>query len=115
MSQVLYEPCHPEIMPQLEKNRLPAGEVDQLLALFKAIADETRLNILLALMQEELCVCDLSALLQMSKSAISHQLKYLFNLKLVKKRKEGRMVFYSIADFHVEHILTDSIDHIKHD
>lgn len=115
MSELVYEPCRPEIMPQLEESTLPAEQVSQLLALFKAIADETRLKILLALMEADLCVCDLSALLQMSKSAISHQLKYLFQLKLVSKQKKGRMVFYSIADHHVEHILKDSIEHIQHD
>lgn len=114
MSQIIYEPCHPEITHKIERNILPAQQHEELLALFKAIANDTRLKILLVLIQEELCVCDLSALLQMSKSAISHQLKYLYQLNIVDKRKEGRMVFYSISDEHVEDVLKDSIIHIQH-
>ena len=81
--------------------------------LFKVFADSTRLKILSALFLKELCVCDISNLLNMSLSAISHQLKILRQSKLVKFKKVGKEVFYSLADNHVYQILNMAIEHIK--
>ena len=72
---------------------------------FKVLGDPTRLSLLYALLKEELCVCDLSVLLQMSVSAVSHQLSVLRQARLVTFRREGKVVFYSLSDAHVESVL----------
>lgn len=82
---------------------------------FKALGDATRVKIIYALAQQELCVHDLTQVLEMGQSAISHQLRYLRNLRIVKRRKEGKTVFYSLDDEHVEQIFTQMLQHIKHD
>ena len=81
--------------------------------LFKVFADSTRLKILSVLLVKELCVCDISNLLNMTISAISHQLKVLRQAKLVKFKKLGKEVFYSLADNHVCQILNMALEHIK--
>ena len=81
--------------------------------LFKVFADSTRLKILSALFLKELCVCDISNLLNMTISAISHQLKILRQAKLVKYKKVGKEVFYSLADNHVYQIINMALQHIK--
>lgn len=80
---------------------------------FKVISDSTRIRIMAALDSGEMCVCDLSALLEMTKSAISHQLKVLKDAKLVKSRRDGKNVFYSLKDDHVRLIFEMGIEHIK--
>lgn len=82
--------------------------------LFKTLGDPTRIKILQALSSEELCVCDLTHVLNMTHSAISHQLKTLRQAGLVKNRKEGKVVYYSLDDAHVFNLLTQGIDHITH-
>lgn len=81
---------------------------------FAALADPTRVRLISALMDEELCVCDLAALLGMTQSATSHQLRILRNLRLVKTRKEGRVVFYELDDVHIRELLKLSLEHIRH-
>jgi DNA-binding transcriptional ArsR family regulator len=78
---------------------------------FKILGDTTRLKILIALSEEELCVCDLSALIKVSVSAISHQLRLLRNLRFVKFRKEGKMVYYSLSDDHIKTLIEVAITH----
>lgn len=85
----------------------------ELAELLKMFADGTRIRILHALEQRELCVCDLAVLLETSKSNISHQLRSLRMAKLVKCRREGHMVFYSLADEHVRSILDIGFEHIQ--
>lgn len=80
---------------------------------FKVMCDSTRMRIMAALDNGEMCVCDLSALLNMTKSAISHQLKVLKDAKLVKSRRDGKNVFYSLMDDHVKSIIEMGIEHIK--
>ena len=80
-------------------------EVDRTAETFKILGDPTRLKIVLALTKEELCVCDLSALIGVSVSAISHQLRLLRGMRIVKNRKDGKMVYYSIDDSHIENII----------
>ena len=82
--------------------------------LYKVIADDTRLKILWALSLDDLCVCDLAALLDMTKSAISHQLKILRDSNLVKFDKRGKVAFYSLSDNHVRDIFEKGFEHIKH-
>ena len=81
--------------------------------LFKVFADSTRIKILYVLFESEMCVCDIAQLLNMSTSAISHQLRALKQSKLVKYRREGKTVFYSLADGHVRTILDQGIEHIE--
>ena len=80
--------------------------------LFKIFGDSTRVKILSALLAAEMCVCDIAVLLGMTKSSISHQLRVLKQSKLVKYRKDGKVVYYSIADSHVETILQQGLSHI---
>jgi ArsR family transcriptional regulator, lead/cadmium/zinc/bismuth-responsive transcriptional repressor len=81
--------------------------------IFKALGDPTRVKILYTLMENELCVCDIASLLEMTVSAISHQLRLLRNLKLVKFRKEGKMVYYSLDDEHVKKLLEMGVEHAE--
>ena len=80
--------------------------------LFKVFGDSTRIKILYALFEAELCVCDISKLLGLTQSAVSHQLRVLKNSRLVKFRKDGKTVFYSLADDHVRKIIAQGMDHI---
>ena len=80
--------------------------------LFKVFGDPTRIRILYALSAQELCVCDIASVLDMTQSAISHQLRILKQMKLVKFRREGKTVYYSLADSHVETILNQGLDHV---
>ena len=82
---------------------------------FQALADPTRIRIVSLLADHELCVCDLAALLGMSQSAVSHQLRLLRNLHLVKARKEGREVNYSLDDDHIRDLFQRGLDHIRHE
>ncbi len=83
--------------------------------LFKALSDPTRVQLIGALLHKELCVHDLSVLLEMGQSAISHQLRYLRNLRIVKRRKSGKTVFYSLDDSHIEEIFVQTLQHLKHE
>ena len=80
--------------------------------MFKLLSDETRLKIICSLLKEELCVCDLCELLNLNQSQVSHQLQLLRNSKLVKFRREGKQIFYSLNDEHVELIIQMALDHI---
>jgi ArsR family transcriptional regulator, lead/cadmium/zinc/bismuth-responsive transcriptional repressor len=96
------------------KNLMPADELLYDLAeFFKVFGDSTRIKILCALFEEEMCVCDISALLNISQSAVSHQLKILRQSKLVKYRKEGKVVYYSMADDHIKEIFNQGKVHIE--
>jgi DNA-binding transcriptional ArsR family regulator len=83
----------------------------ELCDLFQLLSDPNRIKILYALSREEVCVCDLSALLGMSDSAVSHQLRLLRALRLVKSRKDGRVVYYSLSDDHVTRLLEMCLEH----
>ncbi len=92
---------------------MPDDEVLYDLAeLYKAFGDSTRMRILYVLFESEMCVCDIALLLNMTQSAISHQLKVLRQSKLVDFRKEGKTVFYFLADEHVKTIIGQGLDHI---
>ena len=82
---------------------------------FKVFGDSTRIKILYVLFEAELCVCDIAQLLNMTQSAISHQLRILKQNKLVKSRREGKSIFYSLADEHVRTIIDQGRDHIEED
>jgi DNA-binding transcriptional ArsR family regulator len=94
--------------------KLPVDEKLFYLAdLFKMFADSTRIKIVSALLLSEMCVCDLAVLLGMTKSAISHQLRALRQTRLVKYRKEGKVVYYSLDDDHVGSIIAQGLSHIN--
>ena len=101
------------ITPSIVRSTLPAEEqLYDLAELFKVFGDSTRIRILFVLFEAEVCVCDLAAALNMTVSAVSHQLKILKQAKLIKSRRDGRSVFYSLADDHVRTIVSQGMDHI---
>ena len=103
---------HQEIVDKVERT-MPEDEILYDLAeLFKIFGDSTRIKILYVLFESEMCVCDIAKLLGMTQSAISHQLRSLKQSKLVKYRREGKTVFYSLADGHVRTILGQGMEHI---
>ncbi len=90
-------------------------ELYDLAELFKIFGDSTRIRILFVLFEAEVCVCDLAEALNMTQSAISHQLRILKQSRLVKSRREGKSVFYSLADDHVRTIIAQGQEHIEED
>lgn len=95
------------------RNAMPPEETFfQLADTFRVLGDPTRVRILQALSLAELCVCDIASLLGATKSAVSHQLRLLRSLRVVKYRKEGRIVYYSLDDSHVENLLREGLNHI---
>ena len=104
---------HDDIVSEVT-SQLPDDEILYDLAeLFKVFGDSTRIKILYALSERELCVCDISELLGVSQTAISHQLRVLKGAKLVKYRREGKNVFYSLDDDHVRSIINQGMEHVK--
>ena len=106
---------HQDTIKEVQKDILKSYDIDKISKLFKAISDPTRIKILFALKSHELCVCDISVILNMSQSAISHQLKILKDEDLVRSRKDGKTRFYRLADFHVHTLFTQAIEHIHED
>lgn len=99
---------------RLVKSRMPEEEnLYDLAELFKVFGDSTRIKILCALAESELCVCDIAALFNMTQSAISHQLRVLKQASLVKSRKDGKIVYYSLADDHVRQIFDQGLSHVN--
>ncbi len=96
------------------KKRIKSETTIQLLAeTFKVLGDPTRVKIIFALSQEELCVCDIANLLGATKSAVSHQLRILRNMRLVKYRKDGKMAFYTLDDEHIENLFDEGLRHVE--
>ncbi|GAA0359570.1 ArsR/SmtB family transcription factor [Bacillus horti] len=93
---------------------LDDAAVTELANIFKALGDPTRVKMIHALLQSELCVHDISEVLGMGQSAVSHQLRLLRNLRIVKRRKVGKTVYYSLDDSHVEEIFIQTLQHLKH-
>lgn len=103
---------HEEIVREV-KDKIPQEEtLYDLAEFFKVFGDSTRIKIICALFESEMCVCDLSALLNISQSAISHQLRMLKATRLVKFRRQGKVVYYSLDDEHVKHIFDEGLRHI---
>lgn len=109
------EVIHEAVVEDTRKKMQDENEYQNLAILFKMFGDGTRVKILHALEQNEMCVCDLAALLGLTKSAVSHQLKALRLSNLVKFRRDGQVVYYSLADDHVKYILDIGFDHIHHE
>jgi ArsR family transcriptional regulator len=104
---------HEDKIEEVQKHILKEHELDKVSHLFKVISDPTRIKILFALEKSELCVCDISVILNMTQSAISHQLKTLKDANLVKNRREGKTMFYQLADEHVHLIFNQALTHIN--
>lgn len=101
------------VVSKATQHMLAEEEVNGLSTVFKIFGDPTRIRIMWALQSAEMCVCELATALNMSKSAISHQLSTLKQVKLVKFRREGKNVFYSLDDEHVSSIIQMGLTHIK--
>lgn len=97
----------------VKKRMKPEITMQRLAETFKVLGDTTRTKIIFALSQEELCVCDIANLLGTTKSAVSHQLRILRNMKLVKYRKDGKMAFYSLDDEHIKNLFNEGLRHVK--
>ncbi len=106
------EVIHADVVEEVLKTMPPEETLYDLADFFKIFGDSTRVKILWALDRSEMCVCDLAVLLNMTKSAISHQLKTLRQNKLVKYRRNGKSVYYSLQDEHVKNILEIGLEHI---
>lgn len=104
---------HEDIVKDVSRKMKPETTFQQLGEIFSTLGDPTRLRILHALQQHELCVCDIASLLGMSESAISHQLRVLRNTRLVKYRKEGRIVYYSLNNGHVGEFMRQGMEHVE--
>lgn len=109
------EVIHADLVEAAKKRMPDENELYDLADFFKVLGDSTRAKIIWALDESEMCVCDLAVLLNMTKSAISHQLSSLKQADLVKYRKEGKVVFYSLADYHIREIFEKGLEHIRED
>ncbi len=104
---------HGDSVAEVNKKMPKEEQLYELADFFKVLGDSTRVKIMWALDVKELCVCDLAVLLNMTKSAISHQLRALREARLVKFRKDGKVVYYSLADQHVKQVFEMGYQHIK--
>ena len=102
-----------EVIDKVKQTFPSSEDITDLSDFFKIMGDGTRMSLLWALQQHEMCVGDLAVLLDMTKSAVSHQLKTLKTAKLIKSRKDGKNVFYSLDDDHINGILQQSLEHIQ--
>ncbi len=107
-----YLHAHDELVERVRRAQPDEDLLYDLAELYKVFGDSTRIRILYALFESEVCVCDLAQLLGMTQSAVSHQLRVLKNAKLVAYRREGKTVFYSLADGHVRTILGQGMEHL---
>lgn len=115
MSEAEFCDCaaiHDDIVDEVRKELRPKDDYKKLAALFQIFSDGTRVEIMHALDLHEMCVCDLAALLEITKSAASHQLRTLRMAGLVKNRREGQVIFYSLADRHVREIIEKGFEHL---
>ena len=104
---------HQDKIDLVSQSMLPDNIIDDMAEFYKVFGDGTRVKILNALLCEEMCVCDLSHLLSMNQSAISHQLRVLKQARLVKNRKDGKVVYYSLNDDHIRGIFNQALEHVK--
>ena len=104
---------HEDTVNQARAQMPPDEELYELAEVFKVFGDTTRIRILCALFEAEMCVCDIACLLSMTVSSISHQLRLLKQAKLVKSRRDGKTVYYSLDDMHVKMIFDQGLNHVK--
>jgi DNA-binding transcriptional ArsR family regulator len=104
---------HPDRVAHARREASPGDELERLSLIYKVLGDPSRLKIVMALRRQEMCVCDLAALTGISESAVSHQLRRFKDLSLVKTRRSGQVVYYSIDDKHVVLLLDIGLRHIR--
>ncbi len=117
MSERPVETCsflcvHEDVVAHVQNSLPPLQQLEALAELFKNFGDPTRVRILYVLLEAEVCVCDLAKLLGMTQSAVSHQLRLLKQARLIRARREGKTVFYSLADDHVAALLMQGMEHV---
>jgi ArsR family transcriptional regulator len=105
--------CHSGVILKTQRKMPDEDQLYDLAELFKVFGDSTRIRILFALFEQEMCVCDIAESLEMTQSAISHQLKILKQSKLVGNRREGKQIIYFLADDHVRTIIDQGLNHIE--
>lgn len=105
---------HEEAVAEVREHMLGDEEARSLADIFKTLGDPTRVKMLFALMNRELCVCDLAAVIGASDSAVSHQLRILRIQKLVKNRRDGKILYYSLIDDHVSTLFRQGLEHVGH-
>ncbi len=104
---------HEEVIERAGRKMPPEENLYNLAELFKVFGDSTRIKIIWALFEEEMCVCDIACLLNLTQSATSHQLRVLKQARLVKPRREGKNIYYSLDDEHIEEIFNQGLNHIN--
>ena len=113
MEETTYIHLKAESADKIDSTMPPEEELQDLAEFYRVFGDATRLKIMYALLEAEMCVYDIATLLGMTQSAISHQLRVLKQMDLVKNRREGKTIFYALADDHIVSILSQGIDHIE--
>ena len=104
---------HLDRVEKARRDAIPAHELDRLALAYKVLGDPNRLKIVMALRNVEMCVCDLAAFTGLTDSAVSHQLRRLKDLALVKSRREGQIIYYSLDDRHVSELLNVGLEHVR--
>lgn len=112
LEECAFVEVHPDIVKKAEENKIEEATFQDLSLFFKIYGDPTRLKILNLLFHQELCVCDISYLLKMSHSAVSHQLSVLRQSRIIKNRRNGKNVIYSLDDEHIKLIFDAGLSHI---
>ena len=107
-------PMFQESIDKVQKNMPEDAEIDSVVSFYKVLGDKTRLRILYALKEQDICAGDIAVLLDMTKSAVSHQLAVMRNMRQIKSRREGKNVFYSLYDEHIVDILEVALIHMGH-
>lgn len=103
-----------ENVEAVEELLIPEDDIADISEIFKLLGDPTRMRILAALRIRELCVGDISAIMEISMSGVSHQLRFLKKSRIVKTRREGKMIYYSLDDGHIEKLIDVALDHVRH-
>jgi ArsR family transcriptional regulator len=105
---------HEDLVHAAQPDLLDGLTATHMAQIFQALSDPTRVRLISSLLSTELCVCDIAAILGMTQSAVSHQLRVLRDQRLVKARKEGRVVYYTLDDEHIKDLMSRTLEHIKH-
>lgn len=108
------QPLQPDVISQVENKMPDDKDLEKVTSFFKILGDQTRLRILFALKEKEMCAGDIAVLLNMTKSAVSHQLAVMRNMHQVRSRREGKNVFYSLDDQHIVDIIQEAFIHMTH-
>lgn len=115
MEDICGEKCiNEKKVVETAKSLPPQDDIVEMAGIFKALSDPTRLKIVLAVLTQEHCVCDIAVLCNQTDSAISHQLRLLRTMKILKNRREGKIIYYTIVDDHVVSLINMSLDHVRH-